>query len=124
MAFSTRSLYRVFHRMLRSRPIGVTAISEGDSDRLIEVCALSFYSHVIFNLNSMGHKALRQMFYISFATKYYGLSRVGRKLLAKYGFSSTLSYADNLEVVHLEEQRQKIRLVIYIVAIFHVLARI
>ena len=59
-----------------------------------------FHGWLLVQINSVGNKGKRQMFYVTFIAKYFGLSREGMDLLAAYGYGVTLDMFDNLRKMY------------------------
>jgi hypothetical protein len=50
-----------------------------------------FHGYLLYHCNSVSKKAVKQMFFLTFAAKFHGLSKTGIKMLAKYGFISKIT---------------------------------
>jgi hypothetical protein len=62
-----------------------------------------FHGYLLYHCNSISKTAVKQMFYLTFAAKFHGLSKTGIKMLSKYGFLSKLSSFRSL--MECEEER-------------------
>ena len=56
---------------------------------------MRFYGYILMALQNRGCQGKAQMFLVSYATKYHGLSRFGTAILSKLGFGLPLSSLDD-----------------------------
>jgi hypothetical protein len=109
LTYAPPSIHVKFVAMLNARVEDQVAVDQIAFSDIIDVCSVQFYSFVLISLNTMGRYAKRQLFYIAFTMKYYGLSRIGLSLLGKYGFGTSISCIDTLSAEHHALTLQKVR---------------
>jgi len=71
-------------------------MSAADQAYFLGTDQTGFHGWLIMQINSIGNKGKRQMFYVTFIAKYFGLSREGIDIMAGYGYGVTLDMYDKL----------------------------
>ena len=61
-----------------------------------------FMGWLLFHVNSIGSNGCRQLFYITFVSSYYGLSRNGVHTLSEYGYGISTDLFDKYRKQHTE----------------------
>jgi hypothetical protein len=72
--------------------------SQDEESELLESERGDFHGFVLKSIASIGNNGKSQLFYLTFACRYHGLSRMGSDLLAHYGFNTKASMYD-MEVI-------------------------
>jgi hypothetical protein len=90
--FASYSPHLKLQRAVRRRPDRNSSIDASTNNALMESEASKYYGYLLYHMNSVSAKAMRQFFYSTFTAKYYGLSNRGLDVLSKYGYSSKLTY--------------------------------
>jgi hypothetical protein len=80
-------------------------LGQNDEDTLFELCSLKWYGWMVTAMASRTTAGKAQLFIISRLAKFLGLSRAGQDILAKFGFTSTLRYADRMADETLQRSR-------------------
>lgn len=65
-------------------------------DVLIQTSLNEYVGWLIYHVASVGTNGRRQLFYLSFVCRFYGLSRAGLDLLSKFGFGVSLTMFDEM----------------------------
>ena len=63
-------------------------------------CKSAFSGWLLNHIINVGSNGRRQMFYLTFLLKYYGLSRDGIVIMSRYGFGVTLDMFDELRSMY------------------------
>ena len=79
---------------------GDAALTTLQQDTILADNQISFHGWLLLQINTMGSHGRRQMFYVTFIAKYYGLSREGIDLMAAYGFGVTKDMFDKLRELY------------------------
>lgn len=80
--------------------IGDEALTDVQQARIRSDNQVMFHGWLMLQITSIGSNGRRQMFYITFIAKYFGLSREGIDLLAAYGYGVTLDMFDDLRKMY------------------------
>ena len=67
---------------------------------ILEQCITHFIGWVLFHVASIGTNGRRQMFYITFMNRFYGLSRDGIDINHNFGYGVSLSMYDTMKARH------------------------
>lgn len=70
------------------------ALSTVDQVEFQRRCSVAFNGWLIMQVAGIGNAGKRQMFYLTFIAKYFGLSREGIDILATHGYGVTLDMFD------------------------------
>jgi hypothetical protein len=65
-------------------------------DDLVQSCLNGYVGWLLYHVGSVGTNGRRQLFYLSFVCRFYGLSRAGLDLLAQFGFCVNLTMFDEM----------------------------
>ena len=68
-----------------------------------------FAGWLLLHIANIGTNGREQMFYMTFAMHYHGLSRQGIDMLGKYGFSTNLTRFDDMRRICLLKSRNETR---------------
>ena len=68
-----------------------------------------FAGWLLLHIANIGSNGREQMFYMTFAMHYHGLSRQGIDMLGKYGFSTNLTRFDDMRRICLLKSRNETR---------------
>jgi hypothetical protein len=63
---------------------------------LIQDVLNAYVGWLIYHVGSIGTNGRRQLFYLSFVCRFYGLSRAGLDLMAQYGYCVNLTMFDSM----------------------------
>jgi hypothetical protein len=80
--------------------IGDDALTDVQQASIRSDNQVMFHGWLMLQITSIGSNGRRQMFYITFIAKYFGLSREGIDLLAAYGYGVTLDMFDDLRKMY------------------------
>lgn len=69
-------------------------------EEILEQCITHFIGWVLFHVASIGTNGRRQMFYVTFMNRFYGLSRDGIDINHKFGYGVSLSMYDSMKASH------------------------
>jgi hypothetical protein len=72
-----------------------THIAEAINRSLMESEIQHYTGLLLYWINRVTVKGLKQQFFITFTSRYYGLSRMGIKCMGALGYLSTMSYFDD-----------------------------
>ena len=86
----------------QSLPIGV-------NEALLCDEKVHFVGYLHFHMNMVTVKAKRQQFFVNFIGRYYGLSRRGTDVLSRYGYLTSVRYADGELETQKEFAKEKVR---------------
>jgi hypothetical protein len=84
-----------------------TLATQEEEDTLSEVERGGFHGFVLKSCGSVGNNGKSQLFYVTFASRYHGLSRNGSDILAHYGFTTKSTMYDQETKKILETSRQE-----------------
>ena len=73
-------------------------LTDDQQDKLYEDNVNHFIGWLLWHICSIGSHGRRQMFFITFIAHYYGLSRDGIDVLAKYGYGVTMDLFDTMRM--------------------------
>ena len=68
-----------------------------------------FAGWLLLHIANIGTNGREQMFYMTFAMHYHGLSRQGIDMLSKYGFSTNLTRFDDMRRICLQRSKEETR---------------
>ena len=71
-------------------------LSEEFQVELSKNYGIAFMGWLLLNVGNMGTHGRRQLFYMTFTNRYFGLSRDGINVLAQYGYGVTLDMFDKM----------------------------
>jgi hypothetical protein len=97
---------RTYVQEMRHLEYDDECISEEVNIALLEDCGRKFYGWLIMNVAGIGRAGLRQLFYVSFVSQYFGLTRSGMDTLGALGFLNKTSYYDNIRKEILSKFKQ------------------
>jgi hypothetical protein len=95
--------------------VGDAALTTLQQDTILAENQISFHGWLLLQINSIGSNGRRQMFYVTFIAKYYGLSREGIDLLAAYGYGVTKDMFDDLRALYKVRSESATRYTVWIV---------
>ena len=72
------------------------SLSEDDQKKVYDENSSRFVGWLLWHICSIGSNGRKQMFFVTFIAHYYGLSRDGIDVLAKYGYGVTMDMFDNM----------------------------
>jgi hypothetical protein len=75
-------------------------------DKILDKVLSHFVGWVLFTVSSVGAKGRRQLFYVTFANHYFGLSREGINVNHRFGFGIALTKFDEIQHTHQELAQQ------------------
>ena len=75
----------------------------------IQATGSKFAGWLLLHIANIGTNGREQMFYMTMAMHYHGLSRQGIDMLAKYGFSTNLTRFDDMRHICLLKSRTETR---------------
>ena len=76
-------------------------MSANIQDQLEKDYGTKFIGWLLWHVLNIGNKGKMQMFYISFCAHFFGLSRQGIELMAKYGYGVTIDMFDDTRNLYL-----------------------
>ena len=83
---------------------------DGDQQEyFINRCCGSYAGWLLYHLNAVGSTARRQMFYITFVSTFFGLSRSGVQLLKDHGYGVSLDMYDDYRKYYGRQQEYDAR---------------
>ena len=104
-AYSVNRLWLTKHNAVADG----TSMSEADQTYFQEKCIVSFYGWLLMQVAGIGSAGRRQMFYLTFIAKYFGLSREGIDILAAHGYGVTLDMFDRFRAMYAARAEEKSR---------------
>ncbi len=99
------SNYRLWRSILKTSTTDAQRVerkqysSDDDLDQmdvLIQNSLSEYVGWLIYHVASIGTNGRRQLFYLSFVCRFYGLSRAGLDLLSQFGFGVSLTMFDEM----------------------------
>lgn len=101
--YSDNRMFRqAIHRVTQN---GDEWIGHPDEEYLINATGAKFAGWLLFHVSNIGTNGREQLFYLTFAAKYHGLSRQGIDVLSKYGFATNMSRFDDMRRICLAKSR-------------------
>ena len=101
------TMHRLWRAILNRRDADGDPVpcSEDEMERILESEANNFMGFFIHSLTSMSSKFMKQRFYLSFFTRYHGLSGYGQEVVAGMGYMTPLSsYKEELKNTIMERR--------------------
>ena len=87
-------------------------IGHDEEAYFIQATGSKFAGWLLLHIANLGTNGREQMFYMTMAMHYHGLSRQGIEMLAKYGFSTNLTRFDDMRRICLLKSRTETRYVV------------
>ena len=97
-----RTFRQAIHRVTQN---GDEWIGAPDEEYLINATGAKFAGWLLFHVSNIGTNGREQLFYLTFAAKYHGLSRQGIDVLSKYGFATNMTRFDDMRRICLSKSR-------------------
>ena len=100
-----RKWNQLLHGIQNDNDPNMEALSDDDQNQLIQDNSNGFIGWLLFTCSSIGIHGRRQLFYHTFVSHYFGLSRQGIDTLSKYGFTQSLRSFDMIRSeIHMNYQ--------------------
>ena len=110
IGFAADHVHRQFISMRKETTRqGDESISPANNVILLNAVLPQFCGWLLTNMNVLSRKAKRQLFYLAFVLKFYGLSQAGLQLLSRIGQIPSVSYLSNVEqacIAHSTQQQR------------------
>ena len=84
-------------------------IGHDEEAYFIKATGSKFAGWLLLHIANIGTNGREQMFYMTMAMHYHGLSRQGIDILGKYGFSTNLTRFDDMRRICLQKSRTETR---------------